>query len=112
MLRIPDDRGVAQVVRDSEGDPVITRPNMALLESIASISRGAFLHANEAPFPLDEIWNKRIAVMEGVTRATSTREEGVNRFQWALMGALLFLGIRAFLQDGLIGRTPSLGELS
>ena len=99
-IRYPDSRGVLKVLTDEDGQPVITRPDLSLLESIASISKGAFLSAETTPFPLDEIWEKRIAVMEGVTRATSSREEGVNRFQWALVAALLCLLARGLVRDG------------
>lgn len=95
-----DTQGNRNVVRDEDGQPVITRPDERLLAKIAEISGGAFLSAERTPFPLDEIWDKRIALMEGVTRASSTREEGVNRFQWALMAALLCLAARAVTREG------------
>jgi hypothetical protein len=76
------------------------RPVVDLLEQIAGIGDGAFLSAARAPFPMDEIWDKRIALMEGVTRASSTRKEGVNRFQWAVALALVALGVRALMPDG------------
>jgi hypothetical protein len=49
---------------------------------------------------MDELWDKRISVMEGVTRASSLRREGVNRFQWALVAALALLAVRVVLPDG------------
>lgn len=97
-LRLPDGR--LDVVRDADGQPVVTRPDEALLERIAGISGGAYLSADGAPFPMDELWDKRIALMEGVTRASSLRTEGINRYQWAVVAALLALGLRALLPDG------------
>jgi len=35
-----------------------------------------------------------------VTRSSSSRQEGVNRFQWAVAVALALLGTRALLPDG------------
>ena len=61
---------------------------------------GAFLSAARTSFPMDELWDKRISVMEGVTRASSLRREGVNRFQWALVAALALLAVRVVLPDG------------
>lgn len=92
--------GGLDVVRDAAGQPVVTRPDEALLERIAGISGGAFLSAARTPFPMDELWDKRIARMEGVTRASSLRTEGINRYQWALVAALAALGVRALLPDG------------
>lgn len=99
-ITVSDDRGNTDVVRDAEGQPVITIPNEELLEQIASIGGGAFLSAARTAFPLDEIWDKRVALMEGVTRDTASRTEGINRFQWALVAALVLLGTRTLLPDG------------
>jgi Ca-activated chloride channel homolog len=94
------DDGSVDAVRDKDGTAVVSRPDEDLLEQIAGIGDGAFLSAARAPFPMDEIWDKRIALMEGVTRASSTRKEGVNRFQWAVALALVALGVRALMPDG------------
>ncbi|MGQ0552663.1 MAG: VWA domain-containing protein [Planctomycetota bacterium] len=99
-IAVPDGRGGLAVVRDAQGQPVITRPDEALLERLAGISSGAYLSAERTPFPLDEIWEKRIAMMEGVTRESATRREGVDRYQWAVGLALLLLGCRALLREG------------
>ncbi len=99
-IPVRDERGNLSVVRDGSGAPVITRPDEGLLERIASIGGGAFLSAERAPFPLDEIWDKRIALMDGVTRASSSRREGVDRFQWALCLALALLGTGALVPEG------------
>jgi Ca-activated chloride channel family protein len=99
-IPVVDHRGRREVVRDETGQPVISIPNEALLERIAGISGGSYLSAERTPFPLDEIWAKRISQMEGVTRASSTRLEHVNRYQWALVAALLCLGCRALMAEG------------
>ncbi len=94
------DDGDTDVVRDQDGQPVISAPNEPLLASITGITGGAFVSAERTPFPMDELWDKRIAVMEGVTRASSLRSEGVNRYQWALVAALAVLSLRTLLPDG------------
>jgi len=100
---VPNLRGGSTLLKDSEGQLVRTTPDEDLLEQIAGISEGSFLSASRTPFPLDEIFEKRIAVMEGVTRASSLREEGIDRFQWALVAALLCLGLAHGLRDGSMG---------
>jgi Ca-activated chloride channel family protein len=100
---IPNPRGGATELRGADGEVVITRPDENLLEQISGISQGSFLSAARTPFPLDEIFDKRIAVMEGVTRASSVREEGIDRFQWALALAILCLGLAHGLRDGSMG---------
>lgn len=99
-IHVADERGRQDVVRDAGGQPVISTPNEDLLAEVARIGGGAFVSAARTAFPLDEIWDKRIALMEGVTRDTSSRTEGINRFQWALVAALVLLGTRALLPDG------------
>jgi Ca-activated chloride channel family protein len=99
-IQVKADDGSVDVVRDKDGQPVVTRPDEALLEQLAGIGDGAFLSAARTPFPMDELWDKRISLMEGVTRASSTRKEGVNRYQWAVALALVALGVRALLPDG------------
>ena len=99
-ITLVDDRGNTDVVRDGEGKPVISVPDEGLLEQVAHIADGSYLSAARTAFPLDEIWDKRVALMEGVTRNTASRTEGINRFQWALMLALVLLGTRALLPDG------------
>ncbi len=103
VLSVMDSRGRQNVLRDNAGEPVLSRPDFDLLETIAGIADGAFLSAERTPFPLDELYAKRIAVMEGVTRGSATREEGIDRFQWALVAALLCLGVRSVMHD----RRPS-----
>jgi len=100
--RVPvrDNRGVVSNLKDKDGEFVLSRPDEALLETIAGIADGAFLSAERTPFPLDELYTKRIAVMPGVTRGSSTREEGVDRYQWALVGALGCLLARTLVRDG------------
>lgn len=97
-VRLED--GSVDVVRDQDGQPVVSAPDEALLAGITGITGGAFVSAERTPFPMDELWDKRIAVMPGVTRASSLRREGVNRYQWALVAALAVLGLRALLPDG------------
>ncbi len=98
-IPVRDARGRVKALED-EGEVVVTRPDEALLETIAGIADGSFLSAARTPFPLDELYAKRIAVMEGVTRASATREEGIDRFQWALVAALACLALRGIVHDG------------
>ena len=102
-IPVPNPRGAPTDLRDAEGATVVTRVTRqaeGVLETVAGISGGAFLSAARTPFPLDEIFEKRIAVMEGVSRASSVREEGIDRFQWALAGALVCLALAHGMRDG------------
>ena len=99
-IPVVDDAGRAGVVKDKDGNVVISKPDEDLLASIANVGEGSFLSAVRTPFPLDEIWDKRVSRMEGVTRDSSTRREGINRFQWVLVVALALLALREVLPEG------------
>ena len=96
----PNSSGGVTLLKDANGQPVRTRPDEVLLQRIADISGGSYLSADRSAFPLDEIFDKRVAVMEGVSRASSVREMGIDRFQWALVVALACLAVAHLLGDG------------
>jgi Ca-activated chloride channel family protein len=98
-IPVRDARGRFSALKDADGAFVVSRPDTDLLDSISGIADGAYLSAELTPFPLDELYAKRIAVMDGVTRGSATREEGIDRFQWALMAALLFFVTRGVISD-------------
>jgi Ca-activated chloride channel family protein len=103
-IPIRTSRGGITLLRDKDNNLVTTRPDPKLLQDIASTSGGVYLSADRTPFPLDEIFEKRIAVMDGVTRASRQKEQGIDRYQWGLMLALLCLGTRQVLRDGRLER--------
>ncbi len=101
--KVPNpDAGVngARWMRNADGEDHISIPDFELLEKLAQRSGGVYLAAYETAFPLNVIWDKRMAVMEGVTQATSSRQEGINRYQWALAVALICLGLRCVIAEG------------
>src|SRR5262249_12373592 len=61
-IQVRGDDGSVDVVKDKDGQPVISRPDEDLLEKLAGIGGGAFLSAARTPFPMDEVWDKRIAL--------------------------------------------------
>ncbi len=87
-----------------DGQPVISRPDEDLLREIADVGLGEFLSTERTAFPLDELFEKRIAVMPGVTRTTRQAERGIDRYQWALALALACLLGRAALRDSPVSR--------
>lgn len=99
-IPVRSSRGATTLLRDKENNLILSRPNARLLQEIASTASGVYLTVERTPFPLDEIFEKRIAAMEGVTRASRLKEEGIDRYQWGLVLALLCLGTRQILRDG------------
>lgn len=97
-------RGGKTLLRDQDNQIVTTRPDEDLLEDIADAAGGVFLSAARTAFPLDELYDKRIALMEGVSRRSRLAERGIDRYQWTLVLALVLLGLRQVVGDR---RTPS-----
>lgn len=88
--KIPDGRGF---LRDEEGKEVVSALAGESLKQIAELTGGAYLSAEGAPFPLQEIYEKRIAKLE--TRELFAGKERIphDRYQWPLvLGALCLLG--------------------
>lgn len=88
--KIPDGRGFQ---RDEQGQEVVSALDGKTLQQIAEVSGGAYLSAEGAAFPLQELYEKRIAKLE--TRELFAGKERIphDRYQWPLvLGALCLLG--------------------
>jgi Ca-activated chloride channel family protein len=88
--KIPDGRGF---LRDEQGQEVVSALDGKSLQQIAELTGGAYLSAEGAAFPLQEIYEKRIAKLE--TRELFAGKERIphDRYQWPLvLGALSLLG--------------------
>jgi len=88
--KIPDGRGF---LHDEEGKEVVTKLDGQSLQKIAELTGGAYLSAEGSPFPLQELYEKRIAKLE--TRELFAGKERIphDRYQWPLvLGALCLLG--------------------
>jgi Ca-activated chloride channel family protein len=88
--KIPDGRGF---LRDEEGKEVVSTLDSKGLQQIAELTGGAYLSAEGSAFPLQELYEKRIAKLE--TRELFAGKERIphDRYQWPLvLGALCLLG--------------------
>jgi Ca-activated chloride channel homolog len=88
--KIPDGRGFQ---RDEQGQEVVSGLDGKTLQQIAEVSGGAYLSAEGSAFPLQELYEKRIAKLE--TRELFAGKERIphDRYQWPLvLGALGLLG--------------------
>lgn len=98
-IRVPDGRRGSFALTDENGDVVVSRPDEDALREIADVGNGAFLSSERTAFPLDELYEKRIAVMRGEERKSRQAEESIERYQWPLALALVALGVRALCTD-------------
>ena len=98
--KIPDG---TRFVRDTEGKEVVSQLDAATLKTIAETSGGAFVSTETSPTPLEELWDKRIARMEGREYGGGRERIPHDRYQWPLALAALCMAIEYSLRER--GRT-------
>ena len=84
--KIPE--GQRGFVRDEGGKEVVSALDGSTLEAIADVSGGAYLAATSSALPLEEIYQKRIALLEGRLLHEGKERIPQDRFQWPLVLAV------------------------
>jgi len=84
---------------DREGVEVVSALDGSTLTELARASGGEYLAATQAVTPLEELYDKRISTLEG--RELSGGEEWVphDRYQWALVLAVMCMLVEAGLRE-------------
>ncbi|MBI1381906.1 MAG: VWA domain-containing protein [Planctomycetaceae bacterium] len=88
-----DARGRESFARDATGSEVVTRLEPETLERLAQASGGEFLSTESSPTPLEELYRRRIANMEGRGFEGGIERLPLDRYQWPLAAAVLLLGL-------------------
>ena len=101
-LRIRNEEGIEEFVRDSSGQPILSKLDENTLQAIAQVTGG--IYSQLSSDSLDQLYNSVIARLPREERESELQEIGIERFQWALAFALVFL-----VFDILIRRRRSTG---
>ena len=88
-LRIRNEQGIEEFVRDSSGQPVLSKLDEDTLLAIAEATGG--IYSRLSSDSLDQLYNSVIARLPREERESELQEIGIERFQWALAFALVFL---------------------
>ena len=88
-LRIRNEQGIEEFVRDSSGHPVLSKLDENTLQAIAQATGG--IYSQLSSDSLDQLYNSVIARLPREERESELQEIGIERFQWALAFALVFL---------------------
>ena len=88
-LRIRNEQGIDEFVRDSSGQPVLSKLDENTLQTIAQATGG--IYSQLSSDSLDQLYNSVIARLPREERESELQEIGIERFQWALTLALIFL---------------------
>ena len=88
-LRIRNEQGTEEFVRDTSGQPVLSKLDEGTLQAIAQSTGGSYSRLSSDS--LDQLYNSVIAKLPRDERKSELQEIGIERFQWALAFALAFL---------------------
>ena len=88
-LRIRNEQGTEEFVRDTSGQPVLSKLDEGTLQAIAQSTGGSYSRLSSDS--LDQLYNSVIARLPRDERKSELQEIGIERFQWALASALAFL---------------------
>ncbi|TVP81672.1 MAG: VWA domain-containing protein [Puniceicoccaceae bacterium] len=95
-LRIRNEQGMEEFVRDADGQPVRSQLDEATLQTIAQSTGGNYSRlSNES---LEQFYRSVIATLPREERQAELQEVRVERFQWALSAALFFLVAEIFIR--------------
>jgi Ca-activated chloride channel family protein len=96
VLRVRNDVGSETVVRDSQGEPVLTRLDEAALIEIAQITGGRYSRLSSQS--LDSLYDSVLATLPRTERAAELKERRIERFQWLLAAAFGFLTLELLIR--------------
>lgn len=99
--KVPDGLGGYVVDPTAEGGPkeVVSQLESESLEAIAKATGGIYLQAKGRVLPLEELYRRAIAPMEGRDLVNGKERVPRDRYQWPLLLALLALMLEGSLRE-------------
>jgi Ca-activated chloride channel family protein len=97
-LRIRDDHGRIDTIKDDDGKPVISRLNENLLKDIAGATKGFYLPLRGTA-TMDTLYDLGLAPLPKSEKAVKSFQHYHERFQWPLAIAVALLIVEMFLPD-------------
>jgi Ca-activated chloride channel family protein len=88
-LKIRNQQGIEEFVRDADGQPVLSQLDEATLQQIAQATGGSYSRLSSES--LDQLYRSVLATLPREERESELQEIHIERFQWALSAALIFL---------------------
>jgi Ca-activated chloride channel family protein len=98
LLRIHDDRGRLDYIRDEQGNPVKSHLNEELLQQIAKATKGFYLHLSGTG-TMDTLYDRFIGPLPKSENSTRLFQRYVERFYWPLGFAIALLIAEMFLPE-------------
>ncbi|WP_202796873.1 VWA domain-containing protein [Pedosphaera parvula] len=98
LLRIKDERGRVDYIRDEQGQPVKSRLNEKLLQEIAEATKGFYLPLRGTK-TMDMLYEQGIAPLPKSDKASTLLKRFHERYHWPLSIAIILLIAETFLPD-------------
>ncbi|WP_269525077.1 VWA domain-containing protein [Coraliomargarita parva] len=95
-LRIRNEQGIEEFVRDEEGQPVRSQLDETTLREIAETTGG--LYSQLEPDTLQRLYNKVLNALPREERESEMQEVHIERFQWAIGAALILLVVEGLIR--------------
>jgi Ca-activated chloride channel family protein len=99
LLRIHDDRGRLDYIRDDSGNPVKSRLNEQLLNQIARATKGGFYLHLSGTGTMDMLYDRGIAPLPKSENSARLFQRYRERFYWPLSFAIVLLIAEMFLPE-------------
>lgn len=96
ILQVRNRYGTETTVRDNDGQPVRTRLDEAALVQISQITGGRYCRLSTQS--LDWLYNSVLSTLPRAERESELQEKRIERFQWLLAGALVFLVLEMLIR--------------
>jgi len=96
-LRIRNEEGIEEFVRDASGQPVRSQLDEFTLQQIAQITGGSYLQLRGAS--LDAFYQSVLATLPREERESELQEVKIERYQWLLAVALIFLVLEILIRS-------------
>ena len=95
-LKIRNAQGIEEFVRDANGQPVRSQLDEVALQQIAQITGGTYSRLSSDS--LDRLYRNVLATLPREERASELQEIKIERFQWTLSVALIFLVLEILIR--------------
>jgi Ca-activated chloride channel family protein len=95
-LKIRNEEGIEEFVRNADGQPVLSQLDEATLQQIAQFTGGSYSRLSSES--LDQLYTNVIATLPREERESELQEIRVERFQWLLSAALIFLVLETLIR--------------
>ena len=91
LMRVSNEQGQTDFLKDTEGNYVKSRLNEPFLQQIAYLTQGAYVRSSGAQFGLDYLYERQLSKLEKHSVQNKMEKRYHDRFHWFLAIALAVL---------------------